>query len=55
MLNFVNGYVYIDTQGYILEISEEKLELPIISGYKTREEKIVEGNRLEIEDLENLK
>ena len=54
MLNFVNGYVYIDTQGYILEISEEKLEVPIISGYKTQEEKIVEGNRLEIEDLENL-
>lgn len=54
MLKFVNGYVYIDTQGYILEISEEKLELPIISGYKTEEEKISEGNRLITEDLENL-
>lgn len=54
MLKFVNGYVYIDTQGYILEISEEKLELPIISGYKTEEEKITEGSRLNTEDLENL-
>lgn len=54
MLKFVNGYVYIDTQGYILEISEEKLKLPIISGYKTEEEKISEGNRLITEDLENL-
>lgn len=54
MLKFVNGYVYIDTQGYILEISEEKLKLPIISGYKTEEDKISEGNRLITEDLENL-
>ena len=54
ILKFVNGYVYIDTQGYILEISEEKLELPIISGYKTEEEKITEGSRLNTEDLENL-
>ena len=54
MLKFVNGYVYIDTQGYILEILEEKLKLPIISGYKTEEDKISEGNRLITEDLENL-
>lgn len=54
MLKFVNGYVYIDTQGYILEISEEKLELPIISGYKTEEEKITESSRLNTEDLEKL-
>lgn len=54
MLKFVNGYVYIDTQGYILEISKEKLKLPIISGYKTEEDKISEGNRLITEDLENL-
>lgn len=54
MLQFVNGYVYINTQGYILEISENKLELPIINGYKTEEDKIVLGNRLINEDLENL-
>ena len=54
MLKFVNGYVYIDTQGYILEISENKLELPIISGYKTEEDKITVGNRLNNDDLENL-
>ena len=34
MLQFVNGYVYINTQGYILEISENKLELPIIKTKK---------------------
>lgn len=54
MLKFVNGYVYIDTQGYILDISDNKLELPIISGYKTEEGKITVGNRLNNEDLENL-
>lgn len=54
MLQFVNGYVYINTQGYILEISENKLDLPIIIGYKTEEDKIVPGNRLINNDLENL-
>jgi cell division protein FtsQ len=54
MLQFVNGYVYINTQGYILEISDKKLDLPIITEYKTEEDKIVEGNRLINEDLENL-
>lgn len=54
MLQFVNGYVYINTQGYILEISENKLNLPIIIGYKTEEDKITPGNRLISNDLENL-
>lgn len=54
MLKFINGYAYIDTQGYILEISDKMLELPIIKGYTTNEESISEGNRLCSEDLEKL-
>ncbi len=53
-VEFLNGYAYIDNQGYILEVSENKLELPVIQGISTPAEKIIEGNRLEIEDLEKL-
>ena len=53
-IEFMNGYAYINNQGYILEISQEKLDLPVIQGAKTSEEKIVPGNRLDKEDLEKL-
>ena len=53
-IEFMNGYAYIDNQGHILEISENKLDLPVIQGCKTPEENIVEGNRLEKQDLEKL-
>ncbi len=54
MLLFGNAYVYINSQGYILEISNENINLPIIKGYKTEEENIVPGKRLCNEDLEKL-
>lgn len=54
MLLFGNAYVYINSQGYILEISDENINLPIIKGYKTEEENIVPGKRLCNEDLEKL-
>lgn len=53
-VEFMNGYAYIDSQGHFLEISNNKLELPIIQGAKTPEEQFVAGNRLEIQDLEKL-
>mgnify|MGYP000525681943 CR=1 FL=1 len=51
---FLNGYAYIDNQGYILQISNDSLGLPIIQGISTPEDKIVAGNRLEEEDLQKL-
>ena len=54
MLSFGNGYVYINNQGYLLEISQEKLDTPIITGYLTSEEDIKAGNRLCTDDLERL-
>lgn len=54
MLKFSNAYVYINNQGYMLEISETPLELPIITGFSTDPELIKEGNRLSIEDLVKL-
>lgn len=53
-IQFLNGYAYINNQGYILEISEQKLDLPVIQGYSTAEEQIVEGNRLIEQDLQSL-
>lgn len=53
-VQFLNGYAYINNQGYILEISEQKLDLPVIQGILTEPENIVAGNRLNIEDLEKL-
>lgn len=45
-------YAYMNNQGYILEISSEKLEVPIIIGYST--ESVEPGNRLEVADLKKL-
>lgn len=53
-VEFLNGYAYINNQGYILEISEQKLEKPIIRGISTEQEQIVEGNRLNDNDLDKL-
>lgn len=52
MLALEDKYAYINNQGYILEISEELLECPTITGYIT--ENIEPGNRLEQEDLKKL-
>ena len=53
-VEFLNGYAYINNQGYILEISDQKLDLPTIQGISTEAEQIVEGNRLNTEDLGKL-
>lgn len=54
ILEFINGYVYMNNQGYLLEISNTMLELPILTGLKTPEEEMKPGNRLYLEDLEKL-
>lgn len=52
MLQRENDYVYINNQGYILEISQTPLDVPIIRGNKTQE--LIPGGRLEVEDLKKL-
>lgn len=54
LLKFGNSYVYLNSQGYMLEISSKKLNLPIIIGTKTTEEQYITGNRLAQNDLEKL-
>ena len=54
MITYGNAYVYINNQGYILEISKEYQELPILKGIKTTDEEIEVGKRLCNEDLQKL-
>lgn len=54
MLEYGNSYVYINNQGYILEISTEKLDVPMLTGYVTPLDQVKPGNRLSKEDLERL-
>ena len=53
-IKLAESYIYINNQGYILEISTDKLDLPIITGLKTDFSNIHAGNRLIEEDLEEL-
>ena len=50
-IDFMEKFAYINTQGYILEISDENKNLPVIRGITTAEEQIVPGNRLDNNDL----
>lgn len=54
MLQFADSYVYINSQGYMLEISNEKLELPILVGFTTDLSNIKAGNRINVDDLKKM-
>lgn len=53
-VEFLNSYAIINTQGYILEISENNENLPILKGLTTSEEEFYAGNRLNEKDLEKV-
>ena len=48
------SYIYLDKQGYILEISNEVEKLPEIKGFSTSTENLVPGNRISDDDLEKI-
>lgn len=54
LLEYAGSYIYLDKQGYMLEINTEKLELPILQGAATETSDFVVGNRVCTEDLEKL-
>lgn len=54
MIEKDNQYLYMSNQGYLLELSPEKLELPILQGLETSVDDLVVGNRLCQSDLEKL-
>ena len=51
MIQFANSYIYVNNQGYMLEISTEPIEVPVLLGIKTDLSKVKPGNRLDMEDL----
>lgn len=53
-VNFMGKYVYINSQGYLLEMSEDSKGLMIIYGITTNEDDVVPGKRLNNEDLGRL-
>ena len=54
MLQFADSYVYINNQGYMLEISNEKLPVPVLVGFTTDLSNIKTGNRVDVDDLKKL-
>lgn len=54
MLQFADSYVYINNQGYMLEISNEKLDIPILIGFTTDLSNIKAGNRINVADLNKM-
>lgn len=54
MLEYVNSYAYINNQGYMLEITDKKIERPVIVGISTSSDNIKSGNRLVEDDLVKL-
>lgn len=54
MLHCTENYMYLDNQGYLLELSQTALEIPIITGFEANEENLLKIKRLETKDLEKL-
>ena len=54
MLQFADSYVYINNQGYMLEISNERLDVPILIGFTTDLSNIKAGNRINVSDLNKM-
>lgn len=54
MLEYVNSYAHVNNQGYMLEITDTKIDKPIIIGISTNAEDIKVGNRLIEKDLVKL-
>ena len=52
---YANAYALISSQGYILEISKQNSDLPILTGIKTKSEEIQPGKRLCSDDLKRLR
>lgn len=53
-VDYMGKYIYINNQGYFLEISDDNKSLPIIYGIETNEEEIEPGKRADNNDLESL-
>ena len=53
-VNYLNSYVYLNNQGYILELNEEEKDVLLIDGLTSLSDNIIVGQRLANEDLTKL-
>lgn len=53
-IELIDGYIYVDNQGYILENSSKKETVPILQGMTTSQEDLLNSKRLNTEDLNKL-
>lgn len=53
-IKFLNGYAFINNQGYILELTEDTTGIAVLEGIETPEDQIQPGNRLDKKDLKKL-
>ena len=51
MIQFANSFIYLNNQGYMLEVSTEPVKLPVLLGIKTDLSNVKPGRRLDVEDL----
>ena len=54
-IKVINSYVYVDYQGYILEVSSKEAKVPIIEGLQTEQDTLLNGKRLSNKDIEVLR
>lgn len=54
MLEYADGFVYVNSQGYMIDLSGERKEIPILTGCITETANMIVGNRIDIEDLNKL-
>ena len=54
-IKVINSYIYVDYQGYILEVSSKEAKVPIIEGFQTEQDTLLNGKRLSNIDIETLR
>ena len=54
-IKVINSYVYIDYQGYILEVSSKKEKVPLVEGFTTDQDTLLNGKRLSNDDIKLLR
>ena len=53
-IELIDGYIYIDNQGYILENNSKKTKVPVLQGMTTSQDELLNSKRLNTEDLNKL-
>ena len=51
----LNSYVYIDYKGYILEVSSKQEKVPLVEGFTTDQDTLLNGKRLINNDIEKIR